>query len=261
MVRDCSNPDTLVTPEIPPCIEEQHRGQHHTCMLTMLRSPGEGKAGALTVLAGPPLILNTFAGMRQVDPAVLEAAKGVGISPALLFLRAHFPLALPVIVAGMRSAIEERFAVSLVGERASRYRVAMDRGSTHAREAPSVFRPGRAPCLGWRDIHALIAREHRDRARVPVAQTAAYETARYRVVSHAAMVAKSVALVINVLIGRLSNRGDACDMHDVPPPVGVLLESAGWNRSTCAQSELSGLHPLHEPSASLVRSERNPDIG
>ncbi|HEV2126993.1 MAG TPA: ABC transporter permease [Thermomicrobiales bacterium] len=65
---------------------------------------------ALTVLAGPPLILNTFAGMRQVDAAVLEAAKGVGMDPAQVFLKVHFPLALPVIVAGMRSASVEIFA-------------------------------------------------------------------------------------------------------------------------------------------------------
>jgi osmoprotectant transport system permease protein len=65
---------------------------------------------ALVVLAGPPLILNTFAGMRQVDAAVLEAARGVGMNPAQVFLKVHFPLALPVIVSGMRSASVEIFA-------------------------------------------------------------------------------------------------------------------------------------------------------
>lgn len=65
---------------------------------------------ALTVLAGPPLLLNTYAGMRQVDPAILEAARGVGMNPAQVFLKIHFPLALPVIVAGMRSASVEIFA-------------------------------------------------------------------------------------------------------------------------------------------------------
>lgn len=65
---------------------------------------------ALTVLAGPPLILNTYAGMRQVDASVLEAARGVGMNPAQVFTRVHLPLALPVIVAGMRSASVEIFA-------------------------------------------------------------------------------------------------------------------------------------------------------
>ncbi len=75
---------------------------------------------ALTVLAGPPLILNTYAGMRQVDRAILEAARGVGMDRAQVFTRVHFPLALPVIVAGMRSASVEVFAsatlASFVGE-------------------------------------------------------------------------------------------------------------------------------------------------
>lgn len=65
---------------------------------------------ALTVLAGPPLILNTYAGMKQVDDSVLEAARGVGMNPAQVFVKVHFPLALPVIVAGMRSASVEVFA-------------------------------------------------------------------------------------------------------------------------------------------------------
>jgi osmoprotectant transport system permease protein len=76
---------------------------------------GEGPALlALIVLAGPPLILNTYAGMRQVDPAVLEAAAGVGMNPAQVFFRVQFPLALPVIVAGMRSASVEIFASATV---------------------------------------------------------------------------------------------------------------------------------------------------
>lgn len=65
---------------------------------------------ALTILAGPPLILNTYAGMRQVDAAILEAARGVGMNPAQVFIKVHFPLALPVIIAGMRSASVEIFA-------------------------------------------------------------------------------------------------------------------------------------------------------
>lgn len=76
---------------------------------------------ALAILAGPPLILNTYAGMKQVDASVLEAAKGVGMNPAQVFAKVHFPLALPVIVAGMRSASVEIFAsatlASFVGVR------------------------------------------------------------------------------------------------------------------------------------------------
>lgn len=62
---------------------------------------------ALVLLAGPPLVLNTDAGLRSVDPAVLEAARGMGLTPWQVFRRVKFPLALPVIVAGVRSASVE----------------------------------------------------------------------------------------------------------------------------------------------------------
>jgi len=62
---------------------------------------------ALTLLAGPPLVLNTDAGLRAVDPAVLEAARGLGLGRFELFRRVHLPLAMPVVVAGVRSATVE----------------------------------------------------------------------------------------------------------------------------------------------------------
>ena len=62
---------------------------------------------ALVLLAGPPLVLNTDAGLRAVDPAVLEAARGMGMTSWQVFRRVRFPLALPVIVAGVRSAAVE----------------------------------------------------------------------------------------------------------------------------------------------------------
>jgi osmoprotectant transport system permease protein len=62
---------------------------------------------ALTLLAGPPLVINTDAGLRGVDPATLEAATGLGMTGAQRFWRVKFPLALPVIVAGVRSAAVE----------------------------------------------------------------------------------------------------------------------------------------------------------
>lgn len=62
---------------------------------------------ALTLLAGPPLVLNTDAGLRSVDPAVLESARGLGMGPLALFGKVHLPLALPVVVGGVRSAAVE----------------------------------------------------------------------------------------------------------------------------------------------------------
>jgi osmoprotectant transport system permease protein len=62
---------------------------------------------ALTLLAGPPLVINTDIGLRGVDPATLEAATGLGLTGAQRFWRVKVPLALPVIVTGVRSAAIE----------------------------------------------------------------------------------------------------------------------------------------------------------
>lgn len=65
---------------------------------------------ALVVLAAPALVTNTYTGLRGVDPFVLEAASGVGMNRAQRFLRVQAPLALPVIVAGIRLAAIELLA-------------------------------------------------------------------------------------------------------------------------------------------------------
>jgi osmoprotectant transport system permease protein len=65
---------------------------------------------ALTLLAGPPLVINTDAGLRNVDPAALESARGLGMNAAQVFGRVQLPLALPVIVAGVRTASVEVIA-------------------------------------------------------------------------------------------------------------------------------------------------------
>jgi osmoprotectant transport system permease protein len=65
---------------------------------------------ALVILAGPPLVLNTYAGLRNVDASVLEAARGIGMRPIQAFFRVQLPLALPVMIAGMRTAAVEIIA-------------------------------------------------------------------------------------------------------------------------------------------------------
>ena len=62
---------------------------------------------ALTLLAGPPLVINTDIGLRGVDAATLEAATGLGMTASQRFWRVKMPLALPVIVTGVRSAAVE----------------------------------------------------------------------------------------------------------------------------------------------------------
>ena len=62
---------------------------------------------ALTVLACPPILINTYAGFRAVDRAIIEAARGMGMAPGQVLRTVEFPLALPVLIAGIRIATVE----------------------------------------------------------------------------------------------------------------------------------------------------------
>jgi osmoprotectant transport system permease protein len=65
---------------------------------------------ALVVLALPPIVVNTDVGLRSVDPAVLEAARGTGMTRRQIGLRVRWPLALPVVAVGVRTAAVEVIA-------------------------------------------------------------------------------------------------------------------------------------------------------
>jgi osmoprotectant transport system permease protein len=65
---------------------------------------------ALTLLAGPPLIINADAGLRAVDVSILENARGLGMTEWQVFSRVQVPLALPVAIAGIRTAAVEVIA-------------------------------------------------------------------------------------------------------------------------------------------------------
>lgn len=65
---------------------------------------------ALVVLAAPAMVVNTYAGLMNVDAATLEAARGLGMNHAQVFARVQLPLALPVIIAGLRLASVEILA-------------------------------------------------------------------------------------------------------------------------------------------------------
>ncbi len=65
---------------------------------------------ALVLLAGPPLIINADAGLRSVDAFVLENARGLGMREWQVFTRVQAPLALPVMIAGVRTAAVEVIA-------------------------------------------------------------------------------------------------------------------------------------------------------
>ncbi len=80
---------------------------------------GIGRTGvivALTVYGVLPIIANTVAGLDGVDPKLVEAGRGMGMSSVAVLLRIELPLALGVIIAGMRTAL-----VLIVGTAALAY--------------------------------------------------------------------------------------------------------------------------------------------
>ncbi|HZS94600.1 MAG TPA: ABC transporter permease [Chloroflexota bacterium] len=79
-------------------------------MFPLLGGGFQPSVAALTVLAIPPILINTNVGFREVDPAVREAAEGMGMNTLQVLRRVEFPLALPVILAGVRTAAVEVIA-------------------------------------------------------------------------------------------------------------------------------------------------------
>ena len=61
-------------------------------------------ATALTVMGIPPILLNTIAGIRGIDPIVIESARGTGMTQLQVLTKIQAPLASPVVVAGIRTS-------------------------------------------------------------------------------------------------------------------------------------------------------------
>lgn len=65
---------------------------------------------ALTLLVIPPILISTDVAFRSIDPAIREAAKGIGMAPNQVLRQVEIPLALPVILAGIKTATVEVIA-------------------------------------------------------------------------------------------------------------------------------------------------------
>lgn len=59
---------------------------------------------ALILLAIPPILTNTYVGIRQVDPGVVDAARGQGLGALQIVRSVELPLALPLILGGIRTS-------------------------------------------------------------------------------------------------------------------------------------------------------------
>jgi osmoprotectant transport system permease protein len=97
---------------------------------TILTVPSFALFGLLSIwfgLANPPVIVglilygllpvtrNTRAGIKAVDPAVVESARGMGMNPRQVLFRVELPLAVPVVLGGIRQSTVMIVAIATVG--------------------------------------------------------------------------------------------------------------------------------------------------
>ncbi|MDQ6859331.1 MAG: ABC transporter permease subunit [Chloroflexota bacterium] len=70
---------------------------------------------SLIPLAIPPMLTNAYVGTRAVDRDVIESARGMGMGEAGILRRIEIPLALPLVLAGMRTAAVNVVATATLG--------------------------------------------------------------------------------------------------------------------------------------------------
>lgn len=81
-------------------------------MLPFLGTGFEPSLFALTIRAVLPVFLNAYVGIRGVDPAIVDAARGMGTSNAQRLLLVELPLATPVLFAGIQTAIVQTIGLA-----------------------------------------------------------------------------------------------------------------------------------------------------
>lgn len=70
---------------------------------------------AMTLLAIPPILVSSFAGIAEVDRDVVGSSRGMGLSESQVLRRVELPLALPVIIGGFRIATLQVIATATLG--------------------------------------------------------------------------------------------------------------------------------------------------
>ena len=70
---------------------------------------------ALVLLAFPPIVTNSYVALREVDPDIRDAARGMGYRELAQILRVELPLAVPLIMAGVRTAAVQVVATATLG--------------------------------------------------------------------------------------------------------------------------------------------------
>jgi len=70
---------------------------------------------ALTMYGLLPVVRNTVTGLREVDPAIVESAQGMGMSKAQRLMRIELPMAWPVIITGVRVSTLILVGIAAIG--------------------------------------------------------------------------------------------------------------------------------------------------
>ena len=70
---------------------------------------------ALFFLAVPPMFSNTYTGIAGVEPALVEASRGMGMTERQIMIRIETPMAMPIIIAGVRVAVVQVIATATLG--------------------------------------------------------------------------------------------------------------------------------------------------
>ncbi|MEU1019134.1 ABC transporter permease [Streptomyces sp. NPDC005900] len=84
-------------------------------LLTPLGTWGDGPTVvALVLFAVPPLLTNAYVGMRGVDRGVVQAARGMGMTGRQMLWRVELPLALPLVLSGVRIAAVQLVATATI---------------------------------------------------------------------------------------------------------------------------------------------------
>ncbi|MEU0036011.1 MULTISPECIES: ABC transporter permease [unclassified Streptomyces] len=84
-------------------------------LLTPLGRYGEGPTVvALVLFAVPPLLTNAYVGMREVDRGVVRAARGMGMTGRQMLFQVELPLALPMVMNGVRIAAVQLVATATI---------------------------------------------------------------------------------------------------------------------------------------------------
>ena len=116
---------------------------------------------AMILLAIVPILVNAAAGVRDIDPELVEAARGMGLREGEILRQVELPLALPVIVGGDPD----------LGRAGRRDRRARARSSATAGSGgtSSTASPGASTTGCWAGVVLIALLSHRDRAgpRVP----------------------------------------------------------------------------------------------